>query len=117
MEENILKILQHLMSKNYTKEFGMNQEDFNDLVKVFDMKCKYFIREINGKNVIVETWFSYINPFVTLNRIFDINSDNLLKIDPKKRKKLLQKILEKEVEVENYEQAAIVRDLISEITE
>lgn len=115
MEERILKILQQLMSKRIDTEIGMYQEDFEDLVKAFDMKCKYVIREISGKNVIVESWSSDVNPFVSLNRIFDINSDNLSKIDPKKRRKLLQKILEKEVELENYEQAAIVRDLIAEI--
>jgi hypothetical protein len=117
MEDKIYKIINDLMAKKYSQEIGMYQEDFEDIVKAFDMKCKYLVREISGQNVIVETWSSDQNPFISLNKIFDINSDNLSKIDPKKRKKLLQKILDKEIEVENYEQAAVVRDLITDITE
>ena len=116
MEEKYLKILNQLMSKKFNDdEIGMPQEEFEGLIKAFDMKCKYFIREINGKNMIVESWNSEINPFFSLNRIYDTSSDNLSKIEPKRRKKLLQKILIKEVEVENYEQAVILRDMISEI--
>lgn len=114
-KEKIYKILQQIMSKKYYEEIGMYQEDFDDIVKAFDMKCKYVVREIKGKNMIVESWSSKINPFISLNRVFDIESDNLSNISSKKRKKLLQQILEKEVEVENYEQAATVRDLIAEI--
>lgn len=116
MEDRIYSILKQLMSKKFDQEIGMYEEDFEEIVKAFDMKCKYVIREIKSKNVIIESWSSEMNPFVSLNRIFDINTDNLSKIEPKKRKKLLQQILEKEIEVENYEQAAVVRDLIADIT-
>lgn len=115
MEDKVYRILQQLMSKRFDEEIGMYQEDFEEIVKTFNMKCKYVVREVKGKNMIIESWSSEMNPFVSLNRFFDISSDNLSKIEPKKRKKLLQQILDKEVEVENYEQAAIVRDLIANI--
>lgn len=100
------------MSKRVDKE--MHQEDFEDIIRAFDMKCKYVIREIKGKNVIIETWLSESNPFLSLNRVFNIN-DDLSPIEPNRRKKLLNRILNKEVESENYEQAAVIRDLISKI--
>lgn len=115
MEDRVYKILQELMTRKFDEEIGMYQEDFEEIIKTFKMKCKYVIREMKGKNMIIESWSSEINPFVSLNRIFDINSDNLSKIEPRKRMKLLQQILEKEVESENYEQAVVVRDLIAEI--
>lgn len=117
MEDRIYTILKQLMSKKFDQEIGMYQEDFEEIVKTFNMKCKYVVREMKGRNMIIESWSSEMNPLVSLNRIFDINTDNLSKIEPNKRKKLLQQILEKEVEVENYEQAAVVRDLIADITE
>ena len=116
MEQRIYKFIQELMSNNINNS-SLNKHDFDDLIKTFNMNCEYNIREIGGENMIVETWYSKSNPFLVLNRIYDIDNDNLSKIEPKQRIELLSTILEKEVEIENYEQAAKIRDIIKDITD
>lgn len=87
-------------------------QEFKSLIELYKLKSSYTTLQKDGKNLIVEIWKSKTNPFIVLSRTFELNEKNLDTIEPKKRKKLLQKLLEDAVQIENYEEAAQLRDMI-----
>ena len=104
-----------MTNQNYDDAIGMALNQFDALIQRYAMKCQYYAISIDDSHLILESWISESNPFFSLNRFYSVYSDNLTKIAPRKRKKLLREILAREVEAENYEQAALVRDLIRAI--
>lgn len=95
------------------KEFS--REDFDDVVKLFKMTPSYQTLSRGGKLYILETWQTDVHALMKMVRMIEFTKENLSNIDPKKRKTLLQQILDDLVENEEYEQAATIRDLIAEI--
>lgn len=97
--------------KIMTKE--LTQEEFSNLVKLFNLTSTYSWISHNDIVLIVETWQSESNPFIKMTKTFEFNEEKLSSIPEKKRSKLLKKMLKEAVEVENYEFAAKLRDLIN----
>lgn len=95
------------------KEFS--KEDFDAVVKLFNMKPSYQTLDRFGKLYILETWQTGSHALMKMVRMLEFNKQNLALIEPKKRKALLNQMLNDAVECEDYEQAASLRDLIAEI--
>lgn len=85
------------------------------IVKEFNLSCDYDTTEINDKRLIVEIWSSKSNPFIRLTRMYEFSLENIKDIELSQKKKLLNKMLSDAVEVENYEFAAELRDVINEL--
>ena len=85
------------------------------IVKEFYLSCDYDTTEINDKRLIVEIWSSKSNPFIRLTRMYEFSLENIKDIELSQKKKLLNKMLSDAVEVENYEFAAELRDVINEL--
>ena len=88
-------------------------EEFEKIVKSFQMTCSWSATTVDGKNLIQENWISKVFPIFALSRIFDIDSPLVQKMPQVEKLKVFNLILEKEVDVENYEKAAVLRDLIN----
>lgn len=111
--EEYLKNLFHKMEKK--KQEVSDNEDFEKMVKSFNMTCKRSLSESKGRDYVIETWFNKEFPLFAITRIFDTESELFDSIPKDQKIKLLNSLLEKEVEVENYEKAATLRDKIIEI--
>ena len=92
------------------KEFKL--DEMMPIIEMFNLKPYYSTLQKEEKSYIVETWKSKSNPYLILNRVFEFNQKNIETIEPKKRKSLLGEMLNKSVEIENYEEAAKLRDMI-----
>jgi len=93
----------------------LNDLTFNKFMMMVDrynMTCEYTIEEKSGYIVIVENWSSEINKNIKLNRIYPFSVSHIDLIDEPSRKDILERILDKYVENENYEEAAEIRDII-----
>lgn len=110
--EEYLKNLLYGMDK---KTPVVSQNDFERMVKSFNMNCKWTISENKDKYFILETWVNKDFPLFAITRFFDIDNELFDSIPKEERLKLLQSLLEKHVEVENYEKAAQLRDMILEL--
>lgn len=93
----------------------LTQDDFISIVNQFGLICKYNFTEIDDKKMIIEEWVSKFNPHIKLNRIYPFIKENYEIIPLKERKKLLKVILNNAVEIENYEEAAKIRDILTEL--
>lgn len=93
----------------------LSKEDFLYIVKEFNLSCEYDITELNDKKLIVEIWSSKSNPFIKLTKMYEFSLQNIKDIEKSEKKKLLNKMLSNAVEVENYEFAATLRDIINEL--
>jgi hypothetical protein len=110
--EEYLKNLLYGMEK---KTSIVSQDDFDQMVKSFNMTCKWTISGNESGEFVLETWFNKEFPLFAITRIFDIDNELFDSIPKEERLKLLQSLLEKHVEVENYEKAAELRDMILEL--
>lgn len=90
----------------------IKQEEFNTLIKMFGLKSSYKWISHGEKTFIIECWHSDINPFLIITKTFEFDEDKLSSIPDKKRKDLLEKMLNEAVEIENYEFAAKLRDIL-----
>lgn len=88
-------------------------DDFNNIVKSFNMTCKWSLSESKGSDFILETWFNKEFPLFAVTRVYDVDSELFDLIPDKEKLKLLNSLLEKEVYLENYERAAVLRDKIN----
>lgn len=93
----------------------LSKEDFLYIVKEFNLSCDYSVSRVDDKNVIVEMWSSKRNPFIRLTRMYDFSLDNIKDIEPEKKKELLSNMLQDAVDVEDYEFAAKLRDIINQL--
>jgi hypothetical protein len=97
--------------KKSVEEKELTTKSFQDLVKLYNMDYKLLIQNMSNKFMIVEKWYSDINPFIKLSRMYEFNEWNLLCLDDtSKRDKLLDTFLQNCLQVEDYETAAIIRD-------
>jgi hypothetical protein len=90
-------------------------DEFERLVRSFQMECSWTTTNVEGKNLVMENWTSKTVPIFALTRVFDIDSPLFNEIPEDKKRKLLQSILDKEILEENYERAAVLRDVINSL--
>jgi protein-arginine kinase activator protein McsA len=91
----------------------LTQEQFKTIVKMFDLRATYSWMMHEDKVWIVENWQSETYPFLKMTKTFPFDESKLDTIPDKIRKKILNKMLQEAVEIENYEFAAKLRDIIS----
>jgi protein-arginine kinase activator protein McsA len=91
----------------------LTQEQFKSIVKMFNLKATYSWMIHEDKVWIVENWQSESYPLVRMTKTFPFDEEKIAIIPDKKRKKLLNKMLQEAVEIENYEFAAKLRDIIN----
>ncbi len=91
----------------------MTNDEFTTLVKMFNLKSTYTWTSNEDKIWIIETWQSEANPFIRMTKTFEFDEEKLSLIPEKKRMKLLKKMMQEAVDVENYEFAAKLRDMVN----
>lgn len=97
--------------KKSLEEKELSTKSFKELVKLYSMDYKLLIQSMSDKFMIVEKWYSDINPFIKLSRMYEFNEWNLLCIDDtNKRDRLLDNFLQKCLKLEDYETAVLIRD-------
>ena len=97
--------------KKSLEEKELSTKSFKELVKLYSMDYNLLIHNMSDKFMIVEKWYSDINPFIKLSRMYEFNEWNLLCIeDSNKRDRLLDNFLQKSINLEDYETAALIRD-------
>lgn len=97
--------------KKNSEEKELNTKSFKELVKIYSMDYKLLIQSMSNKFMIVEKWYSDINPFIKLSRMYEFNEWNLLCIeDISKRNRLVDNFLQSCLNTEDYETAAFIRD-------
>jgi UvrB/uvrC motif len=95
------------------KKGELNEEEFLLLIKELNLTCDFSVIDLESKKLIKEDWYSETNPFVRLTRMYPFIDENIQKIPVKQRIKFLKNLLNEAVEVENYEEAARLRDIIN----
>ncbi len=93
----------------------LSQEDFFFIVEQFKMSCKYTYEVMEDKKFIVEVWTAKQNSFIQLTRMYEFTPENIEVIESSERKKLLNEMLNDAVDIEDYEEAALLRDMINDI--
>jgi len=104
------------MSKmDFEDVFGENSHDyFNSIIQKFGLISSYVVYQNDKDEVIVdEQWISPKTNSVKANRIFKFDPYFLDLINEKDRVSVMEKALELYVSIENYEEAAIVRDILN----
>ena len=97
--------------KKTSEEKELNTKSFKELIKIYSMDYKLLIQSMSNKFMIVEKWYSDINPFIKLSRMYEFNEWNLLCIeDTSKRNRLVDNFLQSCLNTEDYETAAFIRD-------
>lgn len=86
-------------------------EDFKSLVKKHDLQPEFDITEDNEGFLVTETWSSVDNSVVA-NRYYYFDIFYVDLIDDRLRSEILQYVLDVYIEREEYEDAAVVRDLL-----
>ncbi len=101
---------------NFGDIFGQNSHDyFEHIIEVYGLKPKYNVYQNELDEVIVdEEWLSSDSDTVKANRLFKFDPNFLDLIKEESRLIVLEKALQLYVSVEDYENATIVRDIISE---
>ena len=95
--------------------FGENSHDyFDSIIRKFGLTSSYVVYQNEKDEVIVdEQWISPKTNSVKANRIFKFDPYFLDLINEKDRVSVMEKALELYVSIENYEEAAIVRDILN----
>ena len=95
--------------------FGENSHDyFDSIIKKFGLTASYNVYQNENDEVIVdEQWISPNTNTVKANRIFKFDPYFLDLINEKDRIEVMEKALDLYVSVENYEEAAVVRDILN----
>ena len=95
--------------------FGENSHDyFDSIIRKFGLTSSYVVYQNEKDEVIVdEQWISPKTNSVKANRIFKFDPYFLDLINQKDRVSVMEKALELYVSIENYEEAAIVRDILN----
>lgn len=86
--------------------------EFQEIIKSLNLICEYKAQEIHGSVMVVESWKNPDFPIFNLTRVYDYDSPLFFGIPKENRISLYEDILNQEVELENYERAAYLRDKI-----
>jgi len=95
------------------KKGELNEEEFLLLIKELNLICDFSVIDLESKKLIKEDWYSETYPLVRLTRMYPFIDENIQRIPVKQRIKFLKNFLNEAVEVENYEEAARLRDIIN----
>lgn len=98
---------------NESEMFSM--DDFEIIISKFNMKPHFSLYREDWKIIINESWSSTKNRAISANRVYEFDPGMIEIIPEIIRRDVLESALEIYVNDENYEEAAIVRDVISEI--
>lgn len=92
-------------------------DQFDEFINRLELKPEYSIFENEkGDLIINEEWTTAKNKSIRVTRLYKFDIGILDTIELDKKFELLQKALEIYVSNENYEQAAVIRDIIKSIT-
>jgi protein-arginine kinase activator protein McsA len=99
---------------NFGDIFGENSHDyFEHIIEVYGLKPSYNVYHNEVDEVIInEEWLSPDSDSVKANRLFKFDPNFLDLIKEESRIHVLKKALELYISIEDYENAAIVRDII-----
>jgi hypothetical protein len=99
---------------NFEDIFGEDSKDYFDkIIEKYGLKPQYKVYQNEKDEVIVdEEWISPDTESVKANRIFKLDVFFLDLIREESRMEVLKKSLELYISVEDYENAALVRDII-----
>jgi hypothetical protein len=99
---------------NFEEVFGDDSRDyFETIIAKFGLEASYCVYQNEKDEVIIdEQWISPKTKNVTANRLFKYDPDFIYLIKEDSQKDVLNKVLELFVQLEDYEQAATVRDII-----
>lgn len=102
---------------DFEKLFGDNSKDYFDLIiKKYKLKSKYVVYQNEKDEVIIdEQWTSEDNEKVKANRIFKFDPNFLELIEDDRMIEVLEKVIQLYVSIEDYENAAIVKDLLDSV--
>lgn len=102
-------------SINFENIFGEDSHDYFDkVIKRYGLKPSYKIYQNEKDEVIInEEWMSEDSETVKANRIFKFDPFFLELIKEESKLEVLNKVLDLYISVEDYENAAVVRDIIS----
>ncbi len=100
---------------NFEQLFGDNSRDyFEILIKKYHLKPNYVVYQNEQDEVIIdEKWSSSDTDKIKANRIFKFDPLFLDLIDENKKQEVLEKVIELYVSIEDYENAAFVRDILN----
>lgn len=100
---------------NFENIFGEDSHDYFDkVIKRYGLKPSYKIYQNEDDEVIVnEEWIAPESESVKANRIFKFDPFFLDLIKEESRVEVLSKVLELYITIEDYENAAVVRDIIN----
>jgi hypothetical protein len=104
-----------MKSIDFEDIFGNNSHDYFDyIIQKFELRPVYNVYQNNDDEIIIdEQWISNDSDLVKANRIFKFDPLFLDLIQEDSKLFVLQKALELYLSVEDYENAAIVRDVIN----
>ena len=99
---------------NFEEVFGGDSNDyFETIIAKFGLEASYCVYQNEKDEVIIdEQWISPKTKNVTANRLFKYDPNFIYLIKEESQKDVLIKVLDLFVKLEDYEQAAIVRDII-----
>lgn len=99
---------------NFEEVFGEDSNDyFETIIAKFGLEASYCVYQNEKDEVIIdEQWISPKTKNVTANRLFKYDPNFIYLIKEESQKDVLIKVLDLFVKLEDYEQAAIVRDII-----
>lgn len=99
---------------NFEEVFGEDSHDyFETIIAKFGLEASYCVYQNEKDEVIIdEQWISPKTKNVTANRLFKYDPNFIYLIKEESQKEVLIKVLDLFVKLEDYEQAAIVRDII-----
>ena len=102
---------------NFEEVFGEDSNDyFETIIAKFGLEASYCVYQNEKDEVIIdEQWISPKTKNVTANRLFKYDPNFIYLIKEESQKDVLIKVLDLFVKLEDYEQAAIVRDIIEMI--
>lgn len=93
---------------------GLTVTEFESIVSSLDMKIVGYKKiSMDGINYILQEWKDKTG-YVGLNKIMEFSSESLSLMDSTQRKDLLTHLMQECVENEEYEKAALYRDMIKE---
>lgn len=87
-------------------------ENFDEIIKKFNLKPRFEITKEDGKIMVNEIWWSSRTTTVSANRIYEFDYFMIDIIPMEIRDSVLKEVLDIHVMDENYEEAAILRDVL-----
>jgi protein-arginine kinase activator protein McsA len=102
---------------NFEEIFGEDSHDyFETIIAKFGLEASYCVFQNEKDEIIIdEQWLSPKTKNVTANRLFKYDPDFIYLIKEDSQLDVLSKVLELFVQIEDYEQAATVRDIIGNL--